>query len=614
MGTSLLKSSFGSPSELTLDAEPSPPRQFFSVFLPLLTSAMSTGVTHSDNSTLKHRLAHSVNASDLQTAKQTDNPINGTQKNNTLSQVARESGDRVASTETDTVEVEKQKKVKKPRKRSRLNVAPLNTPLHRRLQTLAVIWHTVSIPSFCILFLLVVYLGSVSWVSIILPYFVWFYGVDLHTPTNGKVVYRVRGWMKNLILWEWFVDYFPIKVYKLCDLEPTFTYELVESESVPDDEDDLVSEYSRTTLDSIFKWLGLLKRINDSDRSSPPATGSDNEDDKSSKDMTHTYRKVSTGPRYIFGYHPHGVISMGVMGLFGTNALRNEPFRPPLRMLKKLFHDPSKGKRLFPGIGYIFPLTLTTQFTIPFFRDYLLSLGLTSAGAKNIKSIINNGDNSVCIVVGGAQESLLNAMVGDDIKVGMGYQGHSDSEDEHVEEKPKRQIRLVLKNRKGFVKLALELGNVSLVPTFAFGEADIYKLTMPEPGSIGHYFQQWVKKNFQFTIPFFSARGVFIYDFGMLPYRTPINIVTGRPVYVPSGLLLEQKEEPTEKPLERSKRLSSITSLLSLGSKKKKPARRQIPPDLLNHYHKLYIEELQRVYDENKHKFGYGDVELIITD
>lgn len=572
---------------------------------------MSTAIEHPDASKVKHRLEYGVSASDFD--NESEKETSGTKISVTHDENV-DPLDLVPGSDTEHPHlVVKLKRAKKPRKKSRLKFAPLNTPLFRRLQTLAVIWHTVSIPSFTILFLLVIYLGRVSWVFIILPYFVWFYGVDLHTPTNGKVVYRVRGWMRNLILWKWFVDYFPITVHKLCELEPTFTYELVELESPPDDEDDLVSEYSRTAIDRIFKWLGLLKRINDSDRSSPPVTSFDNDDEKSSKQASKTYRKVSTGPRYIFGYHPHGVISMGVMGLFGTNAFRNEPYLPPLRLLKRFFHDPSKGERLFPGIGYIFPLTLATQFTIPFFRDYLLSLGFTSAGAKNIKSIISNGDNSVCIVVGGAQESLLNAMVGDDIKVGLGYQGSSDSEDEHVGDKPERQIRLVLKNRKGFVKLALELGNVSLVPIFAFGEADIYKLTLPQPGSLGHFFQQWVKKNFQFTIPFFSARGVFIYDFGMLPYRTPINIVTGRPVYVPPGLLLEQLEEPP-KPFERTTRLSSITSLLSLGSRKKKPVRRQIPPDLLNHYHKLYIDELQRVYDENKHKFGYGNVELIITD
>ena len=46
------------------------------------------------------------------------------------------------------------------------------------------------------------------------------------------------------------------------------------------------------------------------------------------------------------------------------------------KILKPFFHDSSKGERLFPGLGNIFLLTITTQFAIPFYRDYLMGLGL----------------------------------------------------------------------------------------------------------------------------------------------------------------------------------------------------------------------------------------------
>lgn len=515
--------------------------------------------------------------------------------------------DSVEDEGSDTISIQssssKKSKGGKARMWPPINVAPLNTPLKRRLQTLAVTWHTVSIPSFFAFFFFVLYLGWIAWLVIVAPYFIWFYGFDLHTPTNGKVVYRVKDWMRNLKLWEWFVSYFPISVHKTCELEPTFTTECIQVETTPSDEEDLVSENSRTTIDKIFKILGLRKRLNDSDLSS-----SCDMDDGKEKNVTHKFRKISVGPRYIFGYHPHGVISMGVMGLFATNIIRNEPFVPSFKFLKPLFHDPSTGKRLFPGLGYIFPLTLTTQFTVPFFRDYLLSMGLTSASAKNIKSIINNGDNSVCIVVGGAQESLLNDVVGSHRRISMGYNEVQEPDDAN-DPTYSKQIRLVLHKRKGFVKLAIELGNVSLVPVFAFGEADIYKLSKPQPGSFGYKFQQWMKKTFHFTLPFFSARGIFFYDFGFIPFRTPINIVTGRPIYVPPGLLQDQAEpSPVTRP-----KLSSFTSLLKL-TRAKTHVRRQVPQDILDHYHRLYVEELRRVYDDNKERFGYGDVELKIIE
>jgi len=527
------------------------------------------------------------------------------------------------------------------KKRAFINVAPLNTPLSHRLETLGVVWHCISIPFFICLFFFMISLGLFGWIVIVLPYFIWWYGFDLHTPTNGKVAYRYRNSMKNFIIWDWFVRYFPIKVYKSVELEPTFKEVLVEEteSSEDDDEQDLVSERSRTLVDKVFKFFGLKKRLNDT-----------------SLGKSETYKTVSTGPRYIFGYHPHGVISMGGVGLFATNSLRNEPYTPFLKFLKPFFHDSSKGERLFPGLGNIFLLTITTQFAIPFYRDYLMGLGVTSASAKNIRSLISNGDNSVCIVVGGAEESLLNNMVAKHARVGYGYKENqdingSDAEDDQPEEEEeqqqqqpngsvevdkkttkevgektssqpsKREVKLILNKRKGFVKLAIELGNVALVPTFAFGEADVYRLVQPSPTSMMYKFQKWMKGIFLFTIPLFSARGVFIYDYGLLPFRNPINICVGKPIYIPAGALQEYKqqhpeeftEEETKPPMKKS---GSFTDIFKMNGETPKVStiKTKIPPALLDKYHKLYVDELRNVYEENKHKFGYGDVEFSIVE
>ncbi|CUM55654.1 uncharacterized protein AC631_02867 [Debaryomyces fabryi] len=617
-------------------------------------------------------------------------------------------------------------KPKTQRKKSFVNFAPLNTPLQNRLETMGVIWHCLSIPFFVSLFLLAISLGWIIWIFIILPYFIWWYWFDFHTPTNGKIVYRVKDWMKNIIIWEWFVNYFPITVHKACELEPTFTQMLVDDHEGNDDEEDLISEDSRTLIDKLFKRLGLRKRLNDTDSHNILDTTSS--DKKSGKSLK--YKKVSTGPRYIFGYHPHGVISMGVMGAFATNVIRNEPFQPPFRFLKPFFHDPSKYTRLLPGVGNTFLLTLTTQFTLPFYRDYLMGLGLTSASYKNIKSLINNGDNSVCLVVGGAQESLLNNMVSPRSRIGIGYKNDESDQSENDETEPivkeynpnevqhysmkkqlvkdievekessesesnldnekgeknlesqdiseehpgsetvynqsdnerpnenfdghngteaeksdqveesssldkesagPRQIQLVLNKRKGFVKLAIELGNVSLVPTFGFGEADIFRISNPKPGSLGSKFQEWMKSTFQFTVPFFSARGVFIYDFGFLPFRNPIDICMGEPIYVPSGLIADYKlkhpgfdsdDEESEQKDTREKgdkdagKKGNGTDSKKKNKKdsKKREKKVKIPSEILNHYHKLYVDGLKKVYEENKSKFGYEDVELIIIE
>lgn len=453
-------------------------------------------------------------------------------------------------------------------KQKLVNIAPLNIPLRRRLETFGIIWHTIAIPVFITLFLMIVSRGWVAWLLIILPYMIWWYGFDLHTPMNGKAVYRSRNWVKNLIVWEWFVDYFPIRVHKACEYPPTYTMvkTTVPNEKVVEDEEDLVNELSLTLIDKIFQYLGLGKRLNRSHDG---------------------FKKISNGPRYIFGYHPHGVISMGVMGFFATNIIRNEPFEPPLKFLKFLFHDPLQFKPLLPNIGNIFPLTLTEQFTLPFYRDYLLALGLTSASATNIRSLIKNGDNSVCIVVGGAQESLLNSGVTNNPVVSKHFKKPIDSGN------TQKEIKLVLNKRKGFVKLAIELGNINLVPIFGFGEADIYNITSPKAGSLGDMFQKWMKKTFNFTIPFFSARGVFIYDFGFLPYRNPINICMGKPIYVPPNLVDQAHNSEG-------------------NSNDKLPA--TVPLDILDHYHKLYVEGLKEVFEENKAKYGYDNVILNIVE
>ncbi len=124
---------------------------------------------------------------------------------------------------------------------------------------------------------------------------------------------------------------------------------------------------------------------------------------------------------------------------------------------------------------------------------------------------------AITIVVGGARESL-------DAQPG--------------------SMRLVLKKRKGFVKLAIRTG-ADLVPVLGFGENEVYEQFQAHHHPKVHRFQLLVKRLLGFTIPLFHARGIFNYDVGLMPYRKPINIVVGRPIRV------VQTSKPSQEEIDR---------------------------------------------------------------
>ncbi|KAJ3284870.1 Diacylglycerol O-acyltransferase 2 [Rhizoclosmatium sp. JEL0117] len=232
--------------------------------------------------------------------------------------------------------------------------------------------------------------------------------------------------------------------------------------------------------------------------------------------------------KYLFGYHPHGVISLGAFTAIGTEACN--------------------VSTLFPGLN-IRLLTLESNFKIPFFRDILLALNVASADRKCINHVLGGEPGSaVMLVLGGAAEAM--------------------------EAKPNTNT-LVLKTRLGFIKLALAHG-ASLVPTFAFGENDIWDQVPNPKGSLVRKFQTIFKSFASFSPILFHGRGIFTYDYGIMPYRRPITVVTGKPIDLP------KIEQPTEK-------------------------------ELLE-YQRQYIAGLQEVYDKYKDEFLPGrKAELIIS-
>lgn len=361
----------------------------------------------------------------------------------------------------------------------------IQTPMRRRLQTAVVAWH---ISSFVFLAVLSIYALSnpLLW-FVSIPYTIYFM-ID-RAPGNGGVVKRRSHWFRSLPIWTYYCEYFPINLEKTVSLQPTYT----EKKQAAEDEVDSTSMFNP-------KSWNLFRQ---------------------------SEKAQATGPRYIFGYHPHGIGALGAFGAFGTEGCG--------------------WSNKFPGIK-VSLMTLVTQFHIPLYRDYLLALGISAVSRKNSLKVLER-NQSICIVVGGARESLMSSI---------------------------GSVDLVLKRRKGFIRLALETGNVSLVPVFGFGETDCYNIVHTSENSFSRKLQLWIKRNYGFTIPIFYARGLFNYDFGFLPFRTPITVVTGNPIYVEEKIPNPSSEQ-------------------------------------VDHYHELYIQELKRLYYDNRHKYGYGTVEMHIA-
>lgn len=333
-----------------------------------------------------------------------------------------------------------------------IRFAPMRVPFVRRMQTAAVLFHSMSIVIFVSCFWFVC-ANPLSW-PILVPYL-----IHLSTSTaatNGKLAYRSE-YLRSLPLWKLFAGYFPAKLHKTHDLPPN--------------------------------------------------------------------------RKYIFGYHPHGIISHGAWVSFGTNALG--------------------FAEKFPGITNSL-LTLDNNFRLPFYRDWILAHGLRSVSKESIWNILTKGGpnndgqgRAVTIVIGGARESL---------------------------EAQPGTLRLILKGRKGFIKMALRTG-ADLVPVIAFGENDIYDQLSPKTHPMVHRFQVFILKAFKFTVPGFHGRGVLNYDVGLMPYRRPVNVVIGRPIEVN----VKAKEQPSQVDID--------------------------------HYHELYVQEVEKLYDAYKDKFAANRVE-----
>ncbi|KAL1510007.1 hypothetical protein ABEB36_004666 [Hypothenemus hampei] len=218
---------------------------------------------------------------------------------------------------------------------------------------------------------------------------------------------------------------------------------------------------------------------------------------------------------YLFCCFPHGMLSLGVFCSFANDY----------GDFKTYF------SRHSPRI-----VTLTQHYHMPFFREMALSLGGISADATAIEYVLKNPNGGqVCVLMpGGAQESYY-------CKPG--------------------QYKIILKKRKGFVKLALKHGT-PLVPVISFGETDTFDQV---EGDTLRKIQEIIRKCIGIAPVVPVGRGFFQYTFGLVPRRKPIWVVVGHPMEIP------KIPQPTQ--------------------------------EQIDEYHSKFVNHLQEMFEEQKHNY-----------
>jgi 2-acylglycerol O-acyltransferase 2 len=127
------------------------------------------------------------------------------------------------------------------------------------------------------------------------------------------------------------------------------------------------------------------------------------------------------------------------------------------------------------------------------------------------------------------------------------------------------KIKIVTKH-KGFIRIALERG-VSLVPVFSFGENLLLdNISLP-------VIQEWFQKKIFYGFPHFPYGRWF----SPVPNQVSIEIAVGEPIHVP------KIENPSQ--------------------------------DLIDHYHNIYFQSLQDLFDSHKTRIpGFENSQLHLLD
>ncbi|XP_069920573.1 2-acylglycerol O-acyltransferase 3 isoform X2 [Oryctolagus cuniculus] len=196
--------------------------------------------------------------------------------------------------------------------------------------------------------------------------------------------------------------------------------------------------------------------------------------------------------------------------------------------------------QLFPGLQPWLAM-LSGLFYVPFFREYIMMHGLRPVSLTSLDFVLSQPQRGQAVVIViGGAQEALYTTPG--------------------------QHSLELLNRKGFVRLALRHG-ASLVPVYSFGENDTFRCKAFSKGSWQYLCQVTCKRVTSIAPCIFWGCGLFSPNScGLLPLPVPITTVVGGPIPVP------QCSSPSQ--------------------------------EQVDHYHRLYMDALERLFEEHKESCG----------
>ncbi|GMR40703.1 hypothetical protein PMAYCL1PPCAC_10898 [Pristionchus mayeri] len=196
--------------------------------------------------------------------------------------------------------------------------------------------------------------------------------------------------------------------------------------------------------------------------------------------------ELPTDRNYIVGSHPHGLICFGMLISFASY----------MSGITSLY----EGIRFWSG-------TLAGQFSSPIRREILMLAGMGAVTKRNIQWVVRQEDKgqALAIAIGGLNEAIVSAP---------------------------GQYFLKLKNRKGFVKIALSEG-ADLVPMLHFGENETYNAVEGICPIRLRNMQARLLQTFGFCPPLLVGKSLLGLRWGgLVPKKTRMATVIGGPIRV----------------------------------------------------------------------------------